>query len=812
MGKRPLILEKSIMIKSGISRQYVFFLSLLIFFIFSTIDGRTRPITSGPILSCGIVFKSETATTYATTFNQITLLTSDQSGKPKTVETIPAAGVQQVAIFGSKLAYVNKENIIHILDLNISSQHPNLSLTPPRRSVVDLCFIENHLNVGLVDGTVLIYDLASPQSPIYTIGSNNSHVDQIRFHLPSQQFLIYRRELLSLWNFVKRKKIWQTDQVVGSIQSIQFDQKGQLVAVLSRNQILVYTNQSPTSSKSNRLAIAVCEGRTDPFLAFCFGPSDTLLTVQKSGQISQWGISKQSSQIIRKLPQKDYTTISYLQNNLERYWVTTNEGEIISHSLDPIPLKKIGKKQSSPMVKKTIQSQPKSSQNFIKATAKDTVKPTVKLSPKPPATITVGRSLQVKFTSSQKAVILAGKIPNNATFSDKNWLNWEPTPNQVGTFDFQFYAITDDNRSQPINFAVQVDANQPPRFLSVGGQTVGAGPLTFETVVGKNLTLTIVAEDPESDPLVFSILPKTVETTIEETRSSVNSKLQKTNLIWRPNLNSDSNKKLKYQLNLTDSFSVIVLPIEIKVNRSLQKTDSENPNSPTQKLPIQNLLDSTKSTGTERKTTSISMPLSMVKITSADHPDFFIDQYEVTNADFIQFLNKTDLPVSDLIDLSASYVKIEKVGDVFRVQEGTKMDQFPVVGVSWLGASAFAHWKQKTLPTAEQWEIAAQQQDGWAFPWGDEPLTSADWEMTGPIEVGAQGLDVSPSLVFDLATNVAEWTTSEEEGKQIIKGGSWKSRQSDSLKASVFLSLLPSQTLSWVGFRCVLVPVSTILE
>ena len=149
----------------------------------------------------------------------------------------------------------------------------------------------------MVDGTVLLYDLASPQSPIYTIGSNNSHVDQIRFHLPSQQFLIYRRKLLSLWNFVKRKKIWQTDQVVGSIQSIQFDQTGQLVAVLSRNQILVYTNQSSTSSKSNRLAIAVCEGRTDPFLAFCFGPSDALLPVQKIGQISQWGISKQSSKI-----------------------------------------------------------------------------------------------------------------------------------------------------------------------------------------------------------------------------------------------------------------------------------------------------------------------------------------------------------------------------------------------------------------------------------------------------------------------------------------------------------------------------------
>jgi len=169
--------------------------------------------------------------------------------------------------------------------------------------------------------------------------------------------------------------------------------------------------------------------------------------------------------------------------------------------------------------------------------------------------------------------------------------------------------------------------------------------------------------------------------------------------------------------------------------------------------------------------------------------------------DFVEFLNQTDLLVSDLINLAATYVKIEKVDDRFRVKEEPRAENLPVVGVSWVGACAFAKWKNKILPTAEQWEIAAQRQ---LFPWGEGPLTNADWEMTGPIEVGTQGSDVTSSSVFDLASNVAEWTLSEQAGKQIIKGGSWRSRQLEGLKP-FRLALAPNQTLSWVGFRCILV-------
>ena len=120
-----------------------------------------------------------------------------------------------------------------------------------------------------------------------------------------------------------------------------------------------------------------------------------------------------------------------------------------------------------------------------------------------------------------------------------------------------------------------------------------------------------------------------------------------------------------------------------------------------------------------------------------------------------------------------------------------------MVGVSWVGACV-AKWKNKILPTAEQWEIAAQRQ---LFPWGEGPLTNAD-EMTGPIEVGTQGSDVTPfSLTWLLMLQSGLYLS--KKANKSLKVGLGK-RQLESLKP-FRLALAPNQTLSWVGFRCILV-------
>jgi formylglycine-generating enzyme required for sulfatase activity len=51
-------------------------------------------------------------------------------------------------------------------------------------------------------------------------------------------------------------------------------------------------------------------------------------------------------------------------------------------------------------------------------------------------------------------------------------------------------------------------------------------------------------------------------------------------------------------------------------------------------------------------------------------------------------------------------------------------DEQPVVGVSWYEAAAYCKWLSEltgeaiTLPTEQQWQRAAQGDDGRAYPWG----------------------------------------------------------------------------------------------
>ena len=777
-------------------------LLLVIFLSFCTSDSLGRQIVSEPILDIEVVSDNENLEAYAVTSNQIILLRADQFDKPQIIKKIPVASPQHVTISGSKLAYSSKENKIYIFDLDINSQFPSQNLVRPKREVANLSFSQNHLNVGLVDGTVLIYD-SKQRKPIHTIGSNNSHVDQICFHFFSQKYLIYRGGELSLWNFVERKQLWYTDPLLQSVQSIQFDQEGQLTGVHSNNKILIYDTKASKKNAAYQQPIYTCEVSNDSFLAFCFGPSNTVLTLEKNGQVKQWDILKQTHRNIQRLESRTYTSITCFLTNLEKYWVSTNQGEIFSYSLNSRSSKNIEKKPLKPVAKRTIKPQLKPPKVSQKTTGDiprlaETSKLVVNLSPEPPDKITVGQSFRVEFSTSQKAVIWARKIPENAIFSDERWLSWKPTLNQVGKFNFQFYAITNDNQSKSINFVVKVDANSPPRFLYIDERSVDTIPLVFETEASENLTLIIVAEDSELDSLSLSVLPPVVGITIEQIGSPIDFQLQEDHWSWKLIFNSNSTGPQKFDLNLTDGFSVVVLPIEIQVKHSFSKTDVINLISPPTKDIHDNSIGQTIRKNQNTETPLMTVPTGMVKIVSGHQTDFFIDQYEVTNLDFVEFLNQTDLLVSDLINLSATYVNIEKVDDKFRVKEGTRSENLPVVGVSWFGACAFAEWKNKILPTVEQWEIAAQRR---LFPWGRGPLTNADWEMTGPIEVGTQGSDVTSSSVFDLASNVAEWTLSEEAGKRIIKGGSWKSRQLESLKP-FRLALSPDQTLSWVGFRC----------
>jgi len=127
---------------------------------------------------------------------------------------------------------------------------------------------------------------------------------------------------------------------------------------------------------------------------------------------------------------------------------------------------------------------------------------------------------------------------------------------------------------------------------------------------------------------------------------------------------------------------------------------------------------------------------------------FYIDRYEVTNAQFLNFLLSTDNPYRP------SHWE-EMAG--FRKGE----DHHAVVDVDWMDADSYCRWSGKRLPAETEWEKAARGTDGRLWPWGNEyDVTKANTIESGQnwtTPVGSYAGDVSPYGVYDMAGNVSEW-------------------------------------------------------
>lgn len=104
---------------------------------------------------------------------------------------------------------------------------------------------------------------------------------------------------------------------------------------------------------------------------------------------------------------------------------------------------------------------------------------------------------------------------------------------------------------------------------------------------------------------------------------------------------------------------------------------------------------------------------------------------------------------------------------------------FPVVGISWYEAEAYANWAGKRLPTEQEWERAARgDMNQRAYPWGDtfeSSWANVDKEIDGVTPVCSYPGGVSPYGLYDMAGNVLEWTDSlfhNELSFRVLRGGS----------------------------------------
>jgi formylglycine-generating enzyme required for sulfatase activity len=175
---------------------------------------------------------------------------------------------------------------------------------------------------------------------------------------------------------------------------------------------------------------------------------------------------------------------------------------------------------------------------------------------------------------------------------------------------------------------------------------------------------------------------------------------------------------------------------------------------------------------------------------------FWIDQTEVTNAPFVQFLNEHGNSGGQgikMIVLDQGYTRISQVGDEFVTIE-TALD-FPVVMVTWHGAAAYCEWAGGRLPTEAEWEYAARGPEGNLYPWGNAP-PSCELANYGDcarvlVRAGSRPAGASWCGALDMAGNVWEWvadrfgpysdlprenpTGPPSDDVPVLRGGGWHS-------------------------------------
>ncbi len=192
----------------------------------------------------------------------------------------------------------------------------------------------------------------------------------------------------------------------------------------------------------------------------------------------------------------------------------------------------------------------------------------------------------------------------------------------------------------------------------------------------------------------------------------------------------------------------------------------------------------------------------------------------------------------------------------------TAFDDYPVIGVTWKQANAFCHWRTNLkvisnsrsketpahdfrLPTETEWEMAARGGlQNSVYPWGSyyarndmgcfvanfKPLRGnyvADSPST-TTTMKAGEFDPNPFGLYDMAGNVAEWTSTAffEAGyetmndinpelqynsktddppvmkRKVIRGGSWKD-MAYFIRTATRTFEYQDTAKSYIGFRCV---------
>lgn len=222
---------------------------------------------------------------------------------------------------------------------------------------------------------------------------------------------------------------------------------------------------------------------------------------------------------------------------------------------------------------------------------------------------------------------------------------------------------------------------------------------------------------------------------------------------------------------------------------------------------------------------------------------FWIDQTEVSNAQFAAFLNERgneEEGGTTWLEADSGNVLIEQQNDgSFQPKAG--FAEHPVIEVSWYGAEAYCAWAEGRLPTEAEWEYAARGTEALIYPWGNEfdgslanfcdTNCTYDWkdasyddgyDRTAPVGTFSEGK--SWVGAYDMAGNVWEWVNDwyeadyytssprdsplgalvEEAGdspRKVLRGGSWNV-VARFLRGAYRYDVAPAARYIRIGVRC----------
>ena len=191
---------------------------------------------------------------------------------------------------------------------------------------------------------------------------------------------------------------------------------------------------------------------------------------------------------------------------------------------------------------------------------------------------------------------------------------------------------------------------------------------------------------------------------------------------------------------------------------------------------------------------------------------FFIDIYPVTNRQYNLFIKSGGYSKDEYWSKEGIKWRKGNIVHLSYYRNFIKWEQhdFPVVGVTYYEAEAYAKWAGKRLPTEKEWEKAARGTDGREYPWGDifdkDKCNAKESGAGKTTSVTKYPEGVSPYGCYDMAGNVWEWTSSWHEDDidaNVLRGGSWD-WEKEYAHCAFREGLHPGIRSNLVGFRCIM--------